>query len=188
MPTAHVVSTKLFTFRGQPERWSNGYNFQLGGNALTPEFAEELYLAVRAQERQFHSTDVRFVYGVVGLLNEDAVWSNEYGNAGPVGISPQSNMHPETVVMTESKLRNRVYLRKFYHTRAHVPDAPTESDLLRTPDKTGINAAVLKFTDGSMPGGVLACFPNGDVATTPFVCDPYMRTRQLKRRGRRPTP
>jgi len=184
MPTLHVVSTKQFQFRGQPERFSNGYNFQTGSNVVDAAFAESVAQAVIDVERAFHSTQVRFVYAVAGLLNEDALWSEELGAAGPTGQLPDAVMHPETVVMAESKLRNRVYLRKYFHTGAHAVGA---DDTWSVTERQFVNAQILKFTDGTMPGGVQACYPNGDLATEPFGCDPYLRTHQLKRRGRRPT-
>lgn len=188
MPTLHVVTTKEFTFRGQPERFSNGYNFQTGSNVVDADFAKSIALAVRDMEKTFHADAVRFVYNVAGLLNEDALWSEELGPAGPVGAKGATTMHQETCVMTESKLRNRVYLRKFYHTRCNDGNAAIVPDQMNAGDKTDINTHVLKLTDGTLPGGVKACFPNGDLAIAPFTCDPYLRTRQLKRRGRRPTP
>lgn len=188
MPTLHIVSTKEFTFRGAPERWSNGYNFQTGTNTVDAAFVQSVYEAVRDAEKSFHANNVRFVYGVGGLLNEDAIWSNEYGGAGPLGAQVAVQMHQETAVMAESKLRNKVYLRKFFHTCRHLGGAGDTADQMSGPDKTAINTALAKLTDGTMPGGVKACFPDGALAIAPFTCDPFLRTRQLKRRGRRPTP
>lgn len=188
MPTLHVVITKEFTFRGQPERFSNGYNFQTGTNVVDAFFAKDVALAVRNQEMTFHASSVRFVYAVAGLKDQDAIWSEELGAAGPVGAKAPEFMHPEVCVMAESKKKNRVYLRKFFHTHAHLGNSAAQSDQINPADATPINNALLKFTDGNMPGGVKACFPNGDLALAPFTCDGYLRTRQLKRRGRRPTP
>ena len=185
MPTLHVVTTKEFLFRGQPERFSNGYNFQTGTNPLDAAFAESVAKAVREMERNFHSSAVKFVYLVAGELGQDALWSEELAGAGPVGLQPPEAMHPETVVMMESKRANRLYLRKFFHTRAHLG---TDGDQLNATQISNINDHCDVLTDGSLPGGVKACFPDGSLANGPFVADPFLRTRQLKRRGRRPTP
>jgi hypothetical protein len=188
MPTLHVVTTKQFTFRGLPERFSNGYNFQLGSNDPTEAFVASVARAVRDMEKSFHSPHVRFVYLVGGLKDEDAIWSEELGGTGPQGQGSTSTMHPETVVMAEAKKKNKVYLRKFFHTLSHMSSDPAQGDVLQSTAAATINTALAKLTDGTLPGGVKACHPNGDLALNAFTCDPYLRTRQLKRRGRRPTP
>lgn len=184
MPTLHVVSTKQFTFRGAPERFSNGYNFQLGTNDPTPAFCQSVYEAIRDMERSFHASEITFPYAVVGLLGEDAIWSQEYTGTIANGDNPGVSMHPEVCVMAESKLKNRVYLRKYYHTRSHTGDG---KDGLDSPAATAINNKLKLLRNGLLPGAIKACFPDGSLATIDFTCDPYLRTHQLKRRGRRPT-
>jgi hypothetical protein len=188
MPTAHVVVTKQMQFQGRPEQFSNGYNFQLGTNTLDEAFAVQLADAVWNVERLFHATNVSRVYSVVGLLDTPAVWSRTDAVGSFNGSKTPDNAHPEVVVMCESKKKNRVYLRKFFHTGAHHGGSTTDRDAFGGTDATEINNAMLKLTDGTMPGGVKACYPNGDLATAPFTCDPYLRTHQFRRRGRRPTP
>lgn len=188
MPTAHVVITKQATYLGQPERWSNGYNFQLGTNELDEAFAADLAHAVRDMEQTVHASTVRFVYSVVGLKDTPAIWSEELGGSGPVGGLTPVTMHPEATVMAESRLKNRVYLRKFFHTYAHLGTSASQPDLLQTTDKASIDTQLAPLTDGSLPGAVKACFPNGDLALVPFTADTYIRSHQFRRRGRRPTP
>lgn len=188
MPTAHIVTTKEFTFRGLPERFSNGYNFQIGTNPMDETFLASLAHAVRDWERTFHANDIRFVYLLAGQLGEDAIWTEEVGQSGPLGQATTAAEHPENCLMAESKKKNRVYLRKFYHTGTAQSGISGSRDAVSAPLITATNTVLAKLTDGTLPGAVKACFPNGDLAIAPFTTDPYIRTRQLKRRGRRPTP
>jgi hypothetical protein len=186
MPTAHVVVTKRIQYQGQPEEFSNGYNFQLGTNDLDEALAEQIADAVWDVERLFHATNVSRVYSVVGLLNTPAIWSRTDNPGSFNGSKTPTDQHPEVCVMAESKKRNKVYLRKFFHTGAHHGGDTNNRDSFGGADATEINAAMVKLTDGTMPGGVQACFPDGSLATVPFTCDPYLRTHQFRRRGRRP--
>lgn len=186
MPTAHVVVTKQIEFQGQMEQYSNGYNFQLGSNELTETLAEQLADAVWDIERLFHATNVSRVYSVVGLKDTPAIWSRTDTPGSFNGSLTPAIEHPEVCVMAESKKKNRVYLRKFFHTGAHQGGDGTHRDSFGGSARSAINDALVKLTDGTMPASVVACFPDGSLATVPFTCDPYLRTHQFRRRGRRP--
>lgn len=180
-----VVITKQIQFQGQQEQFSNGYNFQIGTNPATAEFAEELALAVRDAERPIHGLGVSFVYAVAGLLGEDALWSETF--ATPLtGSGGSYTAHPELCVLAESKVRNRVYLRKWYHT-GNAQGAQNAPDELSSGLKTDLVGKLAFLTDGSLPGAVKACTPTGALATDPFHADNYFRTHQFRARGKRPS-
>lgn len=182
-----LIVNKEVPFRGQPEVFSNRYNFQVGTNPIDAAFVESVYNAVRDMEKNIHSNRVKFIGGWGGPQGLPAVFSKTESGVPILGAGVDTEQpHPEVCVMAESKLRNRVYLRKFFHTCAHSADV--DGDQLPTGSQTAVNNQILKLTDGSLPGGIKACFPNGALAIAPFTADPYLRTRQFKRRGRRPTP
>lgn len=184
MPTVHAVITKEFTFRGKPERFSNGYNFQYGGT-VSAATMKTLCDALVAMERTFHTTTIKFPYRVAGLLGEDAVYSEEVASP-PSGTNPNGRAsHPEECYLAESKFGPKRYMRKYYHCGLGrngnlTDDTPVGQAV------TDINAALAKLTDGTLPGGATYCRPNGALATAPFTVDPFLRVHQLKRRGKRP--
>ena len=186
MPTISLVVNKRLQFRGQQEDYSNRYLFQAGANPITTDFVSNLYDAIRNMERGLHTPAVTFTGGWGGPVDLPAVFSKTEA-PGMTGTGGTTNStHPETCVMAESKIQNRVYLRKFYHLSAG--QASGSGDTVLATLVTSVNTALVKLTDGTLPGGVIACRPNGALATVPFTSDPYLRTRQFKRRGRRPTP
>lgn len=184
MPTVHAVITKEFTFRGKPERWSNGYNLQIGSNEPTEAYVKSLCDALKAMERAFTPTDTKFVYSVGGLLGEDAVYAEEYLTVQNGTLTGTANGHPETCHMAESKLGPKRYLRKYYHLR--WPGSGAGFDAVDSTTKGIMETQLLKLTNGTLPGAAAACRPNGALAIAPFTVDPFIRTHQLKRRGKRP--
>jgi hypothetical protein len=187
MPTAHIVIEKEINFRGQAERFGNGYNFQLGSNEATLAFIKSVADALVTMERNFHSSAVKFPYRVGGLVGEDAVYAEEVSSP-PTGNAAFTAMHPETCLLAQSQIGPKRYLMKYYHTLAHGGQGgSTDPDVVNAATKTAVNGFLLKLTDGTLPGGVIYCRPNGALATAPLQLDGYHRTHQLKRRGRRPT-
>lgn len=183
MPTLHVVVTKEFTFRGQPERWSNGYDFQTGGAAIDAALCANVARAVRDMEKVWTSNQCKFPYLVAGPLGEDALFAEELGAAGPVGLDGTVVRHPELCVLAQSKIAPKRYLMKYYHAASGIG---ASGDAIVGAGQTAMNAALVKLTDGTLPSAVVLCRPNGALATAPMTCDPFVRVHQLKRRGRRP--
>jgi hypothetical protein len=182
MPTLHCVITKEFTFRGHPERWSNGYNFQSVA-ANDAAFLKTLCDALVAMELPLLAFDTKVPYRVAGLLGEDALYAEEVAtppNGTTTGIT---TVHPETCVLAKSKIGPKRYAFKYYH-RGSNPSAGA-GDALPSSEQTRFNNALLKLTDGTLPGAVRYCRPNGALLTAPFVADPFLRVHQLKRRGKR---
>lgn len=185
MPTIHVVITKEFTFRGKPERFSNGYNLQIGSNDPTEAYVKSVADALVAMERAFHTGEIKFPYRVGGLLGQPAVYAEEVASPPTGSFTAIGHSHPEECFMAESRIGPKRYLRKYYHTGR----GSNASGLLDTIDGTAKSTAetqLLKLTNGTLPGAATYCRPNGALATNPFTLDPFVRTHQLKRRGKRP--
>lgn len=186
MPVARVVITKEIDYRGGQERWSNGYRFNLG--TIDEATIHGLATALIAMERPLHGNRVRFVYANGGrdAKGAQAVYVEEF--ATPLLGAGESNaVHPETCVLVESKRRQRVYARKFFHTMQLLPVDNAHSEQVKPADRTFVNGVVDALTDGSLPGGAVYCWPDGTAVEEPFTCDPWFRTRQFDRRGKRPT-
>lgn len=185
MATYHVVLTKEFTFRGKPERFSNGYNMQ-----SAQDFSEADLATLSGQliymEKRFHPTWVKFVYANAGKLGQDSDYVEEFDNPqlGLVQAAPCSpGQHPETCTLVQSKIGPRRYLMKYYH---NFPATGPHSDVLDGGMQELVDGLVAELTDGSLHGQATLCRPNGALATAPMKCDPYARVHQLKRRGKRP--
>jgi hypothetical protein len=183
MPTLHIVITKQIpSFRGKPERWSNGYTLQSTGANDGP-FIKSIADALVAMERPFHTPPISFPYRVGGLLGEDALYAEEV-TSPPNGTLSLSGVgvHPESCVLVKSKIGPKRYAFKYYHGACGQGGVMT--DALGGQAAT-IESNVVKLTNGTLPGGAVYCRPNGAILTAPFLCDPYIRTHQLKRRGKR---
>jgi hypothetical protein len=182
MPTLHVVITKSCTFRGKPERFSNGYTLQ-STSPFTSAYVKSVADALVAMERTFTGPGVTFPYRVGGPLGEDAVYAEEVasppsGSASFAGVG----VHPETCALAKSRIGPKRYAFKYYH--GALASGSFMSDVLGGV-ATNINAAIVQLTNGSLPGAASYCRPNGDLLTQPFVCDQYARVHQFKRRGKR---
>lgn len=184
MPIARVVITKEASWKAGKERWSNGYRFDLP--TIDQATISALAAALIAMERPLHASRVTFPYANGGrdAPGANAVYAEEF--ATPLaGTSAAGNtIHPEVCVMAESKRRPRVYARKFFHVCRSVT-AVDRDDVLDGAEATRINGIIDTLTDGTLPGGAVYCWPDGAAVTTPFTCDPYLRTRQFPRRSPR---
>jgi len=186
MPTARVIVTKEIDYRQTVERFSNGYRFNLP--TIDEATIRTLALALRDWERPMHAGSVRFVYlnGGRDAPGAQSVYVEEFENP-LVGGSSAVNVHPETVIMAESKRRQRVYARKFFHTlNAQAQDSSTPERLSQQAIDF-FNGRLATLTDGSLPDGARYCWPDGTALAEPFTLDPYLRVRQFDRRGKRPT-
>jgi hypothetical protein len=184
MPTLHIVIEKAITFRGKPERYGNGYTLQ-STSAFTSAFVKSVADALVTMERSFTYNNVTFPYRVGGPLGEDAVYAEEVASP-PAGLQPITGetAHPEICALAQSKFGPKRYLAKYYHGSC-VPSSAM-NDAMPSVYKTRLETALVKLTDGTLPGAATYCRPNGDLATAPFTIDPWIRVHQLKRRGKRP--
>jgi hypothetical protein len=182
MTVIHCVITKEFTFRGKPERWSNGYNLQTTAT-IDSNFLKSVCDALVNMEKTFMASTVKFPYRVAGILGQPAIYSEEVASppTGAAAVSPLP--HQEVAVLAQAQFGPKKYVMKYYH---HSGSAFSSGlDDLSSSDKTRVENAIVKLTDGTLPGSATYCRPNGALITTPFKCDPYLRVHQLKRRGKR---
>lgn len=186
MALAKIVITKEIDYRGGKERFSNGYTLQMSGTGETA--IHDVAAALIAMERPFHSNAVRFVYANGGPHGAGQLSTYVEEFATPTtGERSNSGAHPEVVLMFESKRRQRVYARKFFHTLAYSPNDATHPERIGGADQTYLTGAVAQLTNGSLPGDARYAWPDGSLVATAFTVDPFFRTRQFDRRGKRPT-
>lgn len=191
-----VTLVQRFTYRGNPEEWSNTYHF-LGDapssdddwttliDALTTIVAPALTSVnhiVRAYGYADTDNDASFVYDIAGT------------GAGIAGTAPTegsgTSQAPGDVAAwmrwktgyTNSKGKP-VYLRKYFHG-VWIGDAGSTIDQLDTILLAAMQtqADVLNSVSGDWPG---LSDPHGDAPGVSAV-SAYVTTRTLKRRGSRP--
>jgi hypothetical protein len=184
----HVIITKEFTFRGNAERFSNGYTFQSSTTtANDPVIVAAVAAALINMEKYIHASNIHFVYANGGPWGQPSCYVEEF--AAPVaGTKTPLSTHPETCVLAQARLGRRRYLTKYYHTCAYIASGQP-GDVVPAAIQSEVTSALANLTNGSLPSGLKACsnkdnaFPEG-----PYTCDPFFRTHQLKARGKRPTP
>jgi hypothetical protein len=184
MPVARVVITKQITWKGAPERWSNGYRFNLP--TIDQATIQALAAALITWERNQHAARVSFVYANGGrdAAGAQAVYAEEF-TTPQVGGGVNFAIHPEVCVLMERKRRAKVYARKWYHLGLNFYGPNTAPEVIPTAARDSVNTWIAKLTDGSLPGGAVYCWPDGTALDGPFTCDAYLRTRQFPRRSPR---
>lgn len=189
-----VTIVKKMTYRGQTEEWSNTYQLD-GETPNSPATWKALYDAIIATEKTCYtatSTVIR-AYGYESG-QDHAVDSYDYLAAGAAvpGTATNGSGFPWAGDQA-GWLRMRAgntsagkpkYIRKYFHSGASSNGDP--ADVLVPAIKTAYVAHGVKMTDGTLPGGMKWIAPGGTVGTQP-AASPYVTTRTLKRRGRRPT-
>jgi hypothetical protein len=191
--TPSITINKTMTYRGQPEVTSNTYHF----SGTTPGNDSEwhtLALAIWNEEAKLAPPTVKFC-GYLGYAagNEHAVSIKNYNEDGTTKLpgtysgTDGAAISPGDVAIwvrwttpDRTSRGKRIYLRKYFHEVPFADDTPAAAW------RTAAAAYGAKMIDGTLPGGFKVCGPQGAVASVPFVA-PYMTTRTLKRRGRRPS-
>jgi hypothetical protein len=190
-----VTLVKDFTYRGKLEEWSNSYSLT-GTTPTTDAGWKSLFDAIIASEKTCYQSSVRVIRAMAYKATEDHVtYSFDYlGSGATVAgtyVCPANGFYwagdqagwLRARVGSSSNGKPR-YVRKYFHGGASAS---------MTPDPvagTLISAYVAHggvMIGGTLPGSMKWCGPNGTVAATPSA-SPYVTTRTLKRRGRRPTP
>lgn len=187
---------KTFTYRGVAEEWSNTYALD-GTTPTTPAEWKTLADAVMASEKTLYR-DTTVIIRAMGYESgtDAAKWSYDY-LASAASVPGTSAPNPGDVVKWAGDqagwLRMQVgnsasgkpkYIRKYFHG-GH--SAFADPDSVFPALKTAYIAHGTKMTNGTLPGGMKWIGPDGTIGTTP-AASPYVTTRTLKRRGRRPTP
>jgi hypothetical protein len=197
LPDTHsLVLIKDFEYRDVLEEWSNRYHLSVSGTVTDNDW-KGIADAFVAAERPCLPVAVRFVraYGYFPGVDH-ADWSYDYVQPGPppTGIltAPAGGVRtPGDVAATirwyTGKLNSRgkkVYCRKYFHG---VYANSSDADFLEGTQAAAFTTYAGLVTSGTFPLGAEYCAPQGEVLRDPLV-DPYLTTRTLKRRGKRPLP
>lgn len=196
-PTTYLTVIKRFNYRGDAnEEWSNSYALT-GATPADSAAWRTLFDALVAEEKKLYwnSTTVVGGYGYDGIPAEGdhAIWSVD------LTVSPNTPV-PGTFTGSGNGVAGdqaawvrwgldrfntngkRVYLRKYFHDGAVNPSTPNQ---LLAGYTTALTAFGSKMFDGSFTAGRKVCDKFGEVPIGSAV-SPYITTRTLKRRGKRP--
>lgn len=195
MPSITLV--KRFTYRGKLEEFSNKYHFS-GTTPANDAAWKTLADGIIAAEKLTVPSFVEFIraYGY-NAGNEHSVAQIDYTVppntvvVGTLSISAGNSWTSGDVAATirwytgELNTRGKkIYCRKYMHG---VANQVADHDLLADVQRTAMNTYAAKLIDGTLPGSFKYCGPQGATLSAP-VTDPYLTTRTLKRRGKRPPP
>lgn len=193
--TPSITIVKRFSYRGDAnEEFSNKYHFE-GETPSSDAEWKTLADAIIASERTIMTGSVSFVraYGYVAG-NDFAAAVIDY-TAAPLTPATGTLDHNSGVrapgdaafwIRWRTPERNSrgkwIYLRKYFH------DVLLQGggDVVTPGQRTAAAAHGAKMADGSLPGGVRICGPQGADAG-PVTVSQYATTRTLKRRGKRPS-
>jgi hypothetical protein len=189
-----VVLVKRFTYRGTAEEWSNKYHF-VETPPSTPTGWKTLVDGLSAIEKQVYTASVHVVRAYCytdGSL--DSVYTVDYTALGAeiagtltTGTGTVMSGDQATWIRWATAKRNTkgktVYLRKYYHGGML---ASPGGDALLTAYITALQAAGVALAGGTGHfTGFTICGPDGTAAGTSGI-SPWVTTRTLKRRGKRP--
>lgn len=197
MAAPGVVLVKSFTYRGQPEEWSNGYHFQgeapddnAGWRDLVDALVElevPIYpptcSAVRALCYPDYSDDHDSIYTyVLADFDGNVPGTLSFGTGGTECPGDDAVFVGWKTSALSSKGKP-VWLRKYFHPA--ILDHST-FDAVKDDQANALDAfaPAVVATSGAWPG---LADKNGDAPTDVFRRSVYVTTRTLKRRGRRPT-
>lgn len=194
--TPSIVIVKRFTYRGQPEEFSNRYHFSGTTPASTADWTT-LATAIINAEKLTVESGVSFVkaYGYEAG-NDNSVAQIDYSISpltvtnGAIAITGQKCSGDVAATArwytgASSSRGKKIYCRKYFHG-VHQQVEP-DQDKLDSGQKTALETFCAKLIDGTLPGSFKYCGPQGAVLSAPEV-NQYLTTRTLKRRGRRPLP
>ena len=196
-----VTLVKRLTYRGDPtEEYSNQYWFT-GSVPSSSAAWKTLYDALIAQEKTVYVSEVSVVraYGY-GSDADDAVAVDSYDYLGAAAavagtgtLGSGAVMNGDSAVWVRwktSRLNSKgkaIYLRKYYHP-AQATLSNTGSDTVLPAQVTELTALGAKLRDGSfLDGRTLTARGHSSDVLVSHLASPYVTTRTLKRRGKRPT-
>jgi hypothetical protein len=190
---ASVVLVQKFTYRDQPEEWSNRYHLNGGAPADATELqaiadaifdllAPALTTAVSLVRAYGYSADGEHAsssvdYTVSPLTPPQGSFAS--GTVSAPGDSAATVRWPTGRVNSRGKA---IYLRKYFHG---IRNDPSDFDKLYGSELTAMQAFADGMLDELGSTGQFMAGPDGVVPIGAHA-DPYLTTRTLKRRGRRP--
>jgi len=195
-PTVGLTIIKKFTYRGNPEEWSNSY-WLTGATPADSAAWRTLFDEINAAERTCYPSVVSVVAGYGYNSTSDsatAIWSVDMTvspNTPPVGLASHSGMVPgpgDSASWVRWGLNRynskgkRIYLRKYFHPALLDP---TNHDNIIAGSVTTLTAFGSKMHDGTLTGGRVITDKLGS-SIAGHAVSPYATTRTLKRRGKRP--
>ena len=195
--TASLVLIKSFTYRDEAEEWANTYHFE-GTVPADANAWQTLATGWINEEKHLYSpaTHVVRAYGYEPGSNH-ANWVHDYATASPPGIPGDLTMPggealapgdaAATVRWSTGEYNSRgklIYCRKYYHG---VYMQTSDHDRVAASQLAAYNQFATIVTSGFFPGSAKYCGPQGADLRDPRA-DPFITTRTLKRRGKRPLP
>lgn len=192
--TPSITIVKRFTYRGLNEDFSNTYHF----SGTTPANAaawKTLADGIITAEAPCVAPGTSFVkaYGYEAG-NENSVAQIDYtlapltptlGTLSPGAVAPCPGDVAATIrwyTGASSTRGKKIYCRKYMHG---VYGSGASNDTWWATQKTAYQTFAAKLIDGTLPGSFKYCGPQGAVLSVPET-SPWLTTRTLKRRGKRP--
>lgn len=195
--TYSVITVKRFPYRDTLEEWSNRYHFEgtMPGNDTEWKAVADAFVGM---ERTIVTNSVEFIraYGYQAGI-EHSVYQLDYESppntvlrgtfVAAAGSRPPGDI-AACVRWYTGELNSRgkkVYCWKYFHD---VWSAGAESDEILPAQLTALTSFAAEIIDGTIGGLPLRYTgPQGAELSAPKVL-PYLTTRTLKRRGKRPLP
>jgi len=196
-PTCYITLIKRFTYRGNGnEEWSNSYALT-GATPADSAAWRALFDALVTQEKTLYDSWSSVVagYGYDGIpaKGDHAIWTVD------MTVSPNTpvvgTLAGTTVRMAGDQAGwirwgldrynsngKRVYLRKYYHSGGIAAGG---GDALQASTVSAYTAFGSMMLDGTFLAARKICDKDGNVPIGSGI-SPYVTTRTLKRRGKRP--
>jgi len=192
--TPSITIVHKFTYRDQPEEWSNTYHFS-GTTPANRAAWKALADAIIAAEKltQYSTTSFVRAYGYEAG-NENSVAQIDYTVApdAPVVVGTYAGSGRKTSGDVAATVRwytgasstrgKKIYCRKYFHG---IDASTSDADEVDATHSGVLATFAAKLIDGTLPGSFKYCGPQGAVLSAPQVAA-YLTTRTLKRRGKRP--
>lgn len=193
--TDSIVIAKSFNYRGVAETWTNKYHLE-GTTPTTIGAARDLLRAIWDLERTIVAQDVTLVGGAFYNAGEKAAafmfdptniggtaTTNKGAQGGSSAATPGDCAFWVRWATDERNSMNKpIYLRKYFHGFQTETDGDLPAALVRT----AAIAMAAKMYDGTLPGGMKICGPQGANAVSHAAAQ-FTTTRTLKRNARTPT-
>lgn len=194
MAAAMITLVKTFTYRGNPEEWSNSYH--LDGTPADRAAWISLANGLFGDEAQVYGGAVHGARALCYDNSDNAalftlVCGGELSSvAGVAGAGGNTTMAgDEACVLSWNTGLNgstgkAIWLRKYYHGAFVQPDP--NQDYIGSDTATALTSLGNFLLGNDLGGGVHYADKNGRRPDGPIRVDEFVTTRTLKRRGKRP--